>query len=144
MDMNKLATDIEAQIEAATRAGKQPSKAQIEDMRSWPQRMADGELHPWYGPCDGMGPAGACSECGKSQFPSEARWLTWLRTPQTQDELHRALGRAYTEVVGALRYVPNEYRQAIVECALAVFEPAEALGAVDPHVTDTGKPSTRD
>jgi hypothetical protein len=40
-------------------------------MRSWPEIMEHGEPHPWYGPCDGMGAAGGCSECQRlrSQEP---------------------------------------------------------------------------
>lgn len=25
--------------------------------------IPDGEAHPWYGPCDGLGLGGGCSEC---------------------------------------------------------------------------------
>jgi hypothetical protein len=35
--------------------------------------------HPWYGPCDGFGQDGLCSECAKIAFDTEPAFLTWLR-----------------------------------------------------------------
>jgi hypothetical protein len=60
---DSLAALIEAHIVERVRAGKQPSKHEIESMRSWSGRLADGEPHPWYGPCDGLGNHNGCSEC---------------------------------------------------------------------------------
>lgn len=62
------------------------------------------ELHPDYGPCDGFGPGGECSECGKEQFASEADWETWLRsaTPESRrlllfDKIKAELDHAYAK-----------------------------------------------
>lgn len=33
------------------------------------------ELHPWYGPCDGMGPKGTCAECAGITDGEVARLL---------------------------------------------------------------------
>lgn len=43
--------------------GHCPSRSSVEIERDMLQRIAAGELHPWYGPCDGMGTNGECSEC---------------------------------------------------------------------------------
>lgn len=40
------------------------------------------DAHPWYGPCDGFGPNGACSECKRVEMLGDnlpdRKWLEWL------------------------------------------------------------------
>lgn len=62
-DDQQVAAAVEAHIAERIKVGKQPSKSEIAWMRSWPGRVANGEPHPWYGPCDGLGTCGECSEC---------------------------------------------------------------------------------
>ena len=47
------------------------------------------EPHPWYGPCDGMGPDGECSECAKARFATYEEWLHWLQTDLRKAERQR-------------------------------------------------------
>lgn len=61
-NIQDLTAQIEAHISDCIKAGKQPSKSDLVWMRTWPSLVADGELHPWYGPCDGLDD-GECSEC---------------------------------------------------------------------------------
>ena len=47
------------------------NKNEIERLRAAPPDT--GEMpHPWYGPCDALGPNGICAECGRHDIP-EAR-----------------------------------------------------------------------
>lgn len=77
-------TEVEAAVEAhiveRIQAGKQPSKGEIEWMRSWPALMVHGEPHPWYGPCDGLGADGGCGECERTwHLPNGEASLDQLR-----------------------------------------------------------------
>jgi hypothetical protein len=65
-----VAASVEEHIVALTKAGKQPSRCEIEMMRSWPQLLASGDRHPWHGPCDGID-NGECSECQRLTVKSK-------------------------------------------------------------------------
>lgn len=57
------------------------------------------EPHEWYGPCDGMGPDGKCSECGKAMFATEEEWLRWLRGTYPPDQICESCARPFKEHV---------------------------------------------
>jgi hypothetical protein len=78
-----------------------------------------------------MGPAGACSECGKARFASENEWLTWLRTPETQREIDIALGRAFKNVIKELRYLSPEHRATVLDCVAIAPVEEELSNRVD-------------
>jgi len=84
-----IATAVEAHISERIKAGKQPSRGEIEMMRSWPDWVANGEPHPWYGPCDGMGDDDGCSECQRIEaaMPDDAvaRGSTSQAEPPSRD-----------------------------------------------------------
>lgn len=82
----KIAAQVEAHITERIRTGQTPSQSDMAWMRSWPSLVESGEPHPWYGPCDGMGPNGECSECGKANFTSGDLWVEWLRSVPDDDD----------------------------------------------------------
>ena len=93
-----LTVRIEAHISERTKAGKQPSRSEIEMMRSWPDRLARGELHPWYGPCDGLGASGECSECQRSEASVVPADALPREGPEREAELHDLIARLWSVV----------------------------------------------
>jgi hypothetical protein len=57
---------------------------------------------------------------------------------KNETEIHIALGRAFTDIVEALRYWAPEHRAAVLECAAVALGPAPADDAVDPHLSARG------
>lgn len=62
MTPEEVKAHVESRIIWLVSIGMQPSKSELVWMLSWPDLVAAGDRHPWYGPCDAISD-GECSEC---------------------------------------------------------------------------------
>ena len=62
-DVNDVIVLVEKWIAEGFEQGKPLSADDMAFLRSWPAKIAAGDPHPWYGPCDTAGLGGQCAEC---------------------------------------------------------------------------------
>lgn len=62
-----------------------------------------GLVHPWYGPCDGFGADGDCSECERLELGKESGDQMVRRLRDDRDALRAKLERAESQLADANR-----------------------------------------